>query len=72
MDLRDFDNPVSTDITNRNANDPYFFHRVQWKDADGDGDMDAFTCRAQVTVDLVKSDFMWYENPGKGYPEGRR
>ena len=65
IDLRNWTAPAYTDISNRFEGQPYFFHRVLWRDADDDGDKDAFTCRARMEEDgSFNSEFMYYENPG--------
>jgi len=41
----------------------YAYHRVLWKDMDGDGDMDAVTARFHNAN--KEQSFAWMENPGK-------
>ncbi|KAK3103545.1 hypothetical protein FSP39_020030 [Pinctada imbricata] len=45
----------------------WFYHRVVWKDMDGDGDMDILTCRAREPVISLfsskDSELLWLENP---------
>ncbi|XP_046652459.1 uncharacterized protein LOC124343240 [Daphnia pulicaria] len=41
----------------------YSYHRVVWKDMDGDGDLDAVTARFHNTVE--EQNFVWMENPGQ-------
>ena len=65
MDFSDSDDVVTTDISGHDPTDPWFFHRVIWKDADGDGDQDAFTCRTYWNQGDPVADFVYFENPGK-------
>lgn len=65
------------EIFNMNAEDPtktciniaskdtkdYAYHRVLWKDMDGDGDMDAVTARFHNAN--KEQSFAWMENPGE-------
>jgi len=66
VDMRDRTNPGYTDIsTGAGGNDEkWFYHRILWRDGDGDGDLDAFTCRARVTSGVSTSQFLWFANPG--------
>lgn len=45
----------------------WFYHRVVWKDMDGDGDLDILTCRAREPVFSIFStkdtELLWLENP---------
>lgn len=35
---------------NRGADSSWFYHRIVWKDMDGDGDLDVLTARAQKPI----------------------
>ena len=49
VDLRDFNNPVTHDVSTSVFDpDEWFYHRATWMDMDKDGDLDAFMCRANV------------------------
>lgn len=37
-------------LTAPDSSGDWFYHRVQWHDMDGDGDMDIVTCRAREPV----------------------
>jgi len=56
-------NPSETEmnIASSDAKD-YSYHRVIWKDMDGDGDLDAVTARFHNSVE--EQNFLWFENPG--------
>ena len=41
----------------------YSYHRVQFRDMDGDGDLDAITARFHNTNQ--EQNFLWMENPGQ-------
>ena len=37
-------------ISESDSSGDWFYHRVEWHDMDGDGDMDMVTCRAREPV----------------------
>ena len=47
IDVSDWDNPVLHDLL-PDRTDEFFYHRIVWKDMDGDGRKDALTSRARV------------------------
>lgn len=47
--------------------DSTFYHEVEWRDMDGDGNLDILTPRATLSGVFSASfagEFMWYKNPG--------
>lgn len=47
--------------------DPFFYHKVEWVDMDGDGDLDMVTARVinDGPIDPVDQDLLWFENTHK-------
>ncbi|CAL8095604.1 unnamed protein product [Orchesella dallaii] len=46
-------------------NNDWSYHRVLWKDIDGDGDLDALTARFYKPIlGATKKQLVWLENPG--------
>uniref|UniRef100_A0A0P4ZNF2 VCBS repeat-containing protein n=1 Tax=Daphnia magna TaxID=35525 RepID=A0A0P4ZNF2_9CRUS len=59
--------PADTEINIASSDvKDYSYHRVIWKDMDGDGDLDAVTARFHNTVE--EQNFLWLENPGQAVP----
>lgn len=53
----------------------WFYHRVEWQDMDGDGDLDIITCRARepaIPILFGREDeqLVWLENPSGNYRKG--
>ncbi|XP_055958615.1 uncharacterized protein LOC126830593 [Patella vulgata] len=55
-------------ITDNSADADWFYHRVQWKDMNGDGRVDAVSCRAKKPVLFGREDgeLVWFEQPASG------
>ncbi|ESP02367.1 hypothetical protein LOTGIDRAFT_205101 [Lottia gigantea] len=53
-------------ITDEATDSKWFYHRVMWLDMNGDGRLDAVTCRAEKPVVFggPKGQLIWFENPG--------
>ncbi|XP_071095835.1 uncharacterized protein [Haliotis cracherodii] len=53
-------------ITN-NADSAWFYHRVDWKDMNGDGRIDAVSCRAKKPlIGGAQGELVWFEHPASG------
>lgn len=64
MDVSDKKNPEIQIITPFEEQ-IWFYHRVEWHDMDGDGDLDAVTARAYGDCATAgNSQLLWLENPG--------
>ena len=51
VNVSDWDNPITYSIARPPGNiEEWFYHRVIWKDMNGDGLIDALTSRAQQIV----------------------
>ncbi|XP_067667929.1 uncharacterized protein [Haliotis asinina] len=49
------------------ADSAWFYHRVLWKDMNGDGRIDAVTCRAKKPLfGQAQGELVWYEHPATG------
>jgi len=55
-------NTTTINIASADPRD-YSYHRVQFRDMDGDGDLDAITARFHNTNQ--EQNFLWMENPGQ-------
>ncbi|XP_050415338.1 uncharacterized protein LOC126829472 [Patella vulgata] len=55
-------------ITDNSADAAWFYHRVQWKDMNGDGRVDAVSCRAKKPILFGSEDgeLVWFEQPSSG------
>ncbi|KAH3882509.1 uncharacterized protein LOC127831467 [Dreissena polymorpha] len=59
-------------IVSEQSNGEWFYHRVEWKDMDGDGDQDIVTCRAREPIIPIifgrkDEELVWLENPSGNY-----
>ncbi|KAK7093644.1 uncharacterized protein [Littorina saxatilis] len=60
----DFSPPVKHALTDNSADAKWFYHRVEWKDMNGDGLLDAVTCRAQKHIfGSAQGQLVWFEHP---------
>lgn len=50
MDITNGANKGPYTLTGKDSTGDWFYHRVEWHDMDGDGDMDIITCRAREPV----------------------
>jgi len=69
VDFRDYNNPVTHDIVLDDSID-YFYHRVLWKDCNGDGRKDALTLRARVVSGVSSTEMVWFEHPASNVFDG--
>jgi len=67
VDFRDYNNPENHDIVFDPMGDQkdWFYHRVLWKDCNGDGRKDALTLRARVHAISgdAETEMVWFEHP---------